>query len=421
MAASSIGSIAAELRKRNLSAASRTSTSEESPQLRTKRSWWINLSAQPEANALVTLIAFLIGAIVYVIVLSTLNAVNFVSELPESPTLFACFRDTAVFGAGGNGTASISSSDVAQPDLVAQVMLGVAVMCIVVYGSALLTRTARLKRHAAVCGAIIFVETVITYCILVSGIGAVDDGHGGSSGPVTICARAPVTDGFGNAIIRNAEPIRYLYWLAATPPMLVMLCSIGNVGLSTVSAGVVSDGLMILCGFLAIVCSGYGSTGGFAFFVFLSLIFYIRVLRVLCISLRNGYAAAVRSAAASTRSPKGVREMDVASTRAIAVLCPVAFAMFIVIPTFWICCWCFPSLVSPRVEASVWPVLDVFVKACFTQVWVTSLDAQTYAHLQFVDRERSAADARNDAKRKFMRYIFHELRVPLNAIFLGLE
>lgn len=38
-----------------------------------------------------------------------------------------------------------------------------------------------------------------------------------------------------------------------------------------------------------------------------------------------------------------------------------------------------------------------------------------------VRAERVAAEAANSAKKQFMRYLFHELRVPLNAVLLGVE
>lgn len=56
----------------------------------------------------------------------------------------------------------------------------------------------------------------------------------------------------------------------------------------------------------------------------------------------------------------------------------------------------------------------------FAMTWCAQINVNDQLQIQSAVAEKDAATIANRAKRLFMRYIFHELRVPLNAIVLGL-
>lgn len=57
----------------------------------------------------------------------------------------------------------------------------------------------------------------------------------------------------------------------------------------------------------------------------------------------------------------------------------------------------------------------------FSMIWCARENVDDELQIQQVIDEKEAATGANRAKRLFMRYIFHELRVPLNALVLGLD
>ena len=68
---------------------------------------------------------------------------------------------------------------------------------------------------------------------------------------------------------------------------------------------------------------------------------------------------------------------------------------------------------------------DVVIKVLFfTQIFASDYsrrDEESNAMLERLDKARRAAEEANTAKREVVKYLFHELRVPLNSITLAVE
>ena len=166
-------------------------------------------------------------------------------------------------------------------------------------------------------------------------------------------------------------------------------------------------------------------------FTVLSYFFFVFVVRAVLLALlssainagallRARRAADVAEAAGFEGEPAAGGEVRMSI---LSLLGPLAFCFWVSFPVVW--ALTMANLLGVREEMVVSAVLDVASKVVIGLFWMledsSRIDLVVEAQLRSIERQRAVADASNVAKRKFMRYIFHELRVPLNALSLGLD
>ena len=80
---------------------------------------------------------------------------------------------------------------------------------------------------------------------------------------------------------------------------------------------------------------------------------------------------------------------------------------------------------DPHVERITWACQEILLKVSFLMHALigdfSSTEEQMDIALREVEEGRHLAEASNNAKRSIMQYLFHELRVPLNSMLLGVE
>jgi signal transduction histidine kinase len=325
-----------------------------------------------------------------------------------------CDRRSAADDAGQTPTLLLLLTPRTVAELVA---LGAHLGCLSTYAVSVSFNTLRARRDAAAVAGLIFLQSTLVYVLLLTG-----------SAP-TLCSPVghlfpfPAPDPHGvpaDPSRRVHEPLRYLYWFTSSPPMVVTLASLAGLPAWQVGAAGLAQAAVIAAGFAAVLHAPDGrKLWGYCA---LSSLLFCFVAHTLWLSLKPPPTTTTTT----TWSPPGHRRrlsLDSGTVRVLRVMGPVALALFAAFPLVWVLAYA--GLLSPSAEMTLWPVLDVLAKVVVSQLWVAGdwsrVDAELDAQLREVDLQRVAADASNLAKRKFMRYIFHELRVPLNCITLGLE
>ncbi len=294
------------------------------------------------------------------------------------------------------------------------VVLGIGVGSLLHLAVTAVSKAARLRRTAAIVAGVIFVESVIAHGFITADATATWCGVvTAPTFPSLTTASAAGVDDEGvipvaavTTAVRVLMPLRYVYWLASTPPVVVMLGTLASLPEWLIVTGAVAEVVVILGGLVAALGSSASPPLFWTAFA-VSGASFIWVNRVIVAALLGAHSAT----------------LDKVTTRLLAVLGPLALGLWLSFPCVWLLAY--TNALNPDSEGVVWPLLDIFAKVIFSQIWVTGdfsrVDAAIEQQLRVIERERLSADASNQAKRKFMRYIFHELRVPLNAITLGLD
>ena len=111
----------------------------------------------------------------------------------------------------------------------------------------------------------------------------------------------------------------------------------------------------------------------------------------------------------------------------------VTLAVRLMAPAFFAIWYCYPllivlsgiNLLEPAMEVSLFTVLEIVTIILFACYCILEKSARTddlvAEQLVNVTHHRELVEAGKTAKQGFMRLVFHELRIPLNALSLGLD
>lgn len=197
-------------------------------------------------------------------------------------------------------------------------MLGMGIGCLSTYAVSFFTDTLRARRHAAIVAGAIFLQTTATYILMLT------------ESAQALCSEVSSPTG---TVIRAHEPLRYIYWLCSTPPIVVMLCNLAGLSPLTTTIGCLSQVIVVAAGLAATILSG--SPTSFWGYSALSFGCFIGVCVLLVHSLRT---------ARTTSSDKGTRSL-------VMLLGPVSLVLWVCFPAFWLLC--FFNLVSPTTESLI--------------------------------------------------------------------
>jgi hypothetical protein len=292
------------------------------------------------------------------------------------------------------------------------------------FGSSGLTINRKVRRVTIISGAVLLM-TAVAYSLML----------GGSS--TSVCY---VVTGSGTSTVRMLEVMRYVYWMASTPLIVAAMCH--NSGLPA------ERSTQAFMWQVVVVVSGFGATIGrqqpwmfwvcaavsFGSFAFVSRDLFWAIAAsgtsVTKTMIRRSTGEGTGAAAGSSGAEFAQScKVALTSQRLWASVGSVTIAMPLLAST-WLafpCVWALSeaNLLDPRWEILLSPILDVGAKVLFGVFMMlneaAAMDDIVDLDLCFVEEQRLLADASNDAKRKFVRYVFHELRVPLNAVSLGLD
>ena len=200
-------------------------------------------------------------------------------------------------------------------------------------------------------------------------------------------------------------PLRYIFWACATPPMVAMLGKLAGASPYHVRLAVLADMGTMLFGLAASLIQ----SSVLIWLLFLSLSFSLNAFVIRC---HLEYLRGARAASC-----------DALTRRLLTVLGPASVGLWMTFPVWW--CVAELGLASAATVRLGWPLLDMVAKSVFV-VQMTAGDfssalAEADASLLRIDAERRAGDATATARRETIRYLFHELRVPLNSIVLAAE
>ena len=204
-------------------------------------------------------------------------------------------------------------------------------------------------------------------------------------------------------------------WLACVPLMTYLVVALEDKDALTLAdyAIIFLMGFSVLSGFLMNLNIGEG--GGIAWFVFgcLSLVasqlFVLHKKRVILptTKLENG------SEVVEVLTECRFRELAAGKKRQnLIVLIASIFPLF---PVVYILGWM--RIINRDEVAIAYLLVSISSKLLF----VSSLLDAHVGLSDYLEASRSAEKRANDAQRDFLRFVFHELRIPLNTITMGIE
>lgn len=272
--------------------------------------------------------------------------------------------------------------------------IGIAIGFILQHCVGIVIKTIQIRKQVHLVAIITFSTTIMYYSMVMSeytnGICYTMENLIPFTGPVTTK--------------RLWYPLHYVYWFMTTPGILLLTSKLGNLSSFKRAAGV-----FFQWGF---IIAQYGATAWiyssliYWIFVGLTLLLFLLTFRILVHSLLQ-----VR-----------ILTQDHTTQRVWHILGPLAVCLWCCYPTFWLLASF--GLITTDIEGVVWPLMDCLSKCVFAQLWISSdasMDIALDKQLFTIEQQRITADTANQAKRAFMRYIFHELRIPLNSITLGID
>ena len=206
------------------------------------------------------------------------------------------------------------------------------------------------------------------------------------------------------------DPFQYVYWLSTTPTMLIMFGRMGGQETSFLSRSAILIGLTMIFGFISAVTMALES---FKWRLFSAIFFCLSCLAFYFVSRL------------SVQIFHGAHDASLDhETRQLLRKCyPPGSLLWILFPIISLSERI--GVISPLTAAIIWPILESFAKVFMCVIWT----AGDFTRHQFLAREkiinsdnlRAISDNRSSSMRSLTRYLFHELRVPLNAIVLGIE
>ena len=206
-------------------------------------------------------------------------------------------------------------------------------------------------------------------------------------------------------------PLQYAYWLCAAPPMAVMFAAMGGLDEARIASSCLLMVGMVLLGAASALLQALPAAPwrlASAALYALSTWLYWHVALLSAEALRGLRSSSV----------------DVDTQRVLRYTVPAAASLWSSFVFVELALRLGLGGISPHVEAVIWPLLETSTKVVMCIMWLigdySRLEHEVQLAALDVTTEKVAAFARVTVFRKFMRYLFHELRVPLNAIVLGL-
>ena len=101
----------------------------------------------------------------------------------------------------------------------------------------------------------------------------------------------------------------------------------------------------------------------------------------------------------------------------------LAVILWLCFPIIWFLGTFF--IINRVTEAVLFCITDVITKILFTIIWLTAdctmMDNIVLQQLQDINNQKQQVGVLDRTRKDILRYIVHELRIPLNTIYLGLE
>lgn len=128
---------------------------------------------------------------------------------------------------------------------------------------------------------IIFVESVLTYTVV-------------AANKSQIACTLVTGPGANDPVVRVFQPLRYIYWLTTTPPLIIMLGKLASIPDRLIASGAICESLVILFGLLSTLCGAF--PGAFWFFFLCALGCFVWVNYVMVCSLLGAHGATMDKA-----------------------------------------------------------------------------------------------------------------------------
>lgn len=271
--------------------------------------------------------------------------------------------------------------------------------------------------------------------------------------------------GNGISTVRIFEMQRFIYWGSSMPVMLVMLASeAGLKGSSIVNAWFAQLIAVICC---AVAYLQMRNRSLLVPFSAIAVCAYCYVTLILLKSLSISGTGLVESfriihaginnkkkTTATTSDVTNVKDVEEERSISLDSFNPITKAAIqkeetsardqvnralvtltvrLMAPAFFAIWYCYPllivlsgiNLLEPAMEVSLFTVLEIVTIILFACYCILEKSARTddlvAEQLVNVTHHRELVDAGKTAKQGFMRLVFHELRIPLNALSLGLD
>lgn len=267
-----------------------------------------------------------------------------------------------------------------------------------------------------------------------------------------------IVQGNGVSTIRLFENQRFIYWGASMPIIIVMLASEAGLKGSFIVCAWFAQLVAVICGAVAYLQMNnrsffvpFSVISGCSYF-FASLILLkslsrsgtgliesLRIIRAgitkkksvaqtdkqelvkLCVSSKNSIYVVKSEQKDNDRKSDNInRAIVIATTKLIA---PAFFAVWLCFPLLLVLSGI--NLFEPAMEIVLFSVLEIVTIILFSCYCILEKSARTddivAEQLVSVSHHKELFDAGKTAKQGFMRLVFHELRIPLNALSLGLD
>ena len=199
-------------------------------------------------------------------------------------------------------------------------------------------------------------------------------------------------------------------WLVCVPLMTYMIVTIDDKSDLSFSDYMIIllMGFSVLVGFIMNFHMSYGSG------IFLYVFGCLCLLGVLVFVVKAPHAIAPNSGFAAGAQTKNKRHHDLGITtrrNALILLIAVLFPLF---PIIYLLGW---LLVLDRDQVAVgYIMVSVMSKLFFVNGLI---DSQVYLS-DSLEADRKKEKLAQDSRRDFLRYVFHELRIPLNTLTIGI-
>jgi signal transduction histidine kinase len=241
------------------------------------------------------------------------------------------------------------------------------------------------QQNAARATLILLVQTAITFLLIFQ-----------NWTPSTL----PFTP-FGSTYERWERPLHYWYWLTAAIPPVAGIAKISRHTPATCAYLFIAHSVSIIFGYAATLQT---TLWAWILLLSLSVLPFLYTMQVISQCLWHAQSSPLNKSA----------------VRAVG---PILMGAWISIPLVWFCiaCEAFPA----GSDNFVYLFLDMVLKSCFGIILIAT-DSRKWEHgitreMAALDLERVKANTSNKATQQFLRWIFHEFRVPLQAIVLAAD
>jgi len=222
-----------------------------------------------------------------------------------------------------------------------------------------------------------------------------------STGSVNVCV--PRLGGL-SADLRPQMPMQYLFWLATMLPTTLALGRLLHLPKPALARSNVI--------FSVLFVSGAVATFSHVFWLWLAGL----AVSLTCHVFMTLHMGRLLMAAYAQSKERFTQLL-------IVVVSPVSFLVWASFPVLWLLCQL--GLVSVATERMIWPITDFQAKVCLGLLLVVggfrNHSKELEEELALLEQQRHHADRTNEARRQFLRWTLHELRVPLQGGVLALD